>query len=155
MSLKRTIETCCTIYNRSKHLNCMRYSCAVHVCPNANVYEYHIHHWWFSILCCGSVVATVSATLLQCHLMSWIWPLQSMLLLQAVDLMAEGKHGTAVSRPLTLYKFSDDSWVPVSHTGLIYIDINTTITPHFTCPWVLYISSQHSWPQQKLMGDKG
>ena len=70
---------------------------------NANVYEYHIHRWWFSIPCCGRMVGTFSVMFLQCHLMSWVWPLQSMLLLQALDPMAEGKHGTTVSRPLVLY----------------------------------------------------
>ena len=57
----------------------------------------------------GSVVTTFSVMFLQCHLMSWVQTLQSVVLLQAMDLMAEGKHGAAVSRPLVLYISRDGS----------------------------------------------
>ena len=40
-----------------------------------------------------------------------------MLLLQALDLMAERKQGTTVSRPLVLYISSDGSWAHVPPTG--------------------------------------
>ena len=107
---------------------------------NANVYEYHIHHWWFSILCCGSMVATFSVTFLQCHLMSWVWPLQSVLLLQVLGLMAEGKRSTTVSRPL-ICTYLEMVHGFVCHPLGLYIC--TTITPHCTCPWVLYHPSSH------------
>ena len=70
-----------------------------------------------------------------------------MLLLQALDLMAEGKHIAAVSRPLDLYKFSDDSWVPVSHTGPIYIYIYIYIYNYYHHP-TLYmpVSPMHTIP---------
>ena len=54
----------------------------------------------------GSVVATFSVMFLQCHLMSWVRTLQSMVLLQALDLVAEEKHGTTVSRPFSLYIYT-------------------------------------------------
>ena len=110
---------------------------------NANVYHYHIHHWWFSIPCCGRMITTFSVTFLQCHLMSGVWLLQSMLLMQALDLVAEGKHDTSVSRPVILDISSDASWVRVSPSTYIYLYICTTITPHCTCPWVLYHPGIH------------
>ena len=142
-------ETCCTMYKRSKHLNCT--VVVLPICPNTIVYEHHIHYWWFGILCCGSVVATFSVTFLQCHLMSGVWPLQSILLLQALDLMAEGEHGTAVSRHLVLYISSDGSWVRVPHAGL-YV----TVTLHCTCPWVLYHPRMHGhYRRQRESKDNG
>ena len=74
-----------------------------------------------------------------------------MLLLQALDLMAEGKHDTSVSRPLVLYISSDGSWVCVPHTGLYVLPSPHTVHAHesYTIPAFVAITEGNG--RQRIM----